>query len=462
MDWIALSQLVKTIIADTAIPDQHEIDDLLAQASSDSLTLSQSNRLLSAALAKSPDGIHQQIMTVSAQARRRVFGDRVVVMAPIEVSNICASDCVFCGWRSSNTQMRRLRQTTDLILPQVDYLLDKGIDYIELVGGDDFRFVRDQVPHIVPLVKERVRRHRNAGVVCVCSMAMTANHYKQWKEWGVDAMFVWQETYDPDVYARHILAGPKAHGITDDYKLGPKGSGYQFRLDAQERAMRAGLDVALGVMLGLSPSPHFEFLMLLQHTRYLLNLECGQGAQIIVGMPTWNKLTTPATDLRPRLEINLKTFSPIYAALLFLCLPKGRPWVFPTCRVSEDPHLTAVEIAGPFTCTEINLGPGGYLPRAIKQQQANGVATDALMEQMQRWMRSESKDLNAYQQEFDAAEQFMHYHHQHDQLAAAMQRRQLRLVSTEELIAASMQAANAVTAPQQRHSDPVIPALDVR
>lgn len=441
MDWIALSHSVKTIIADTTIPDASEIDDLLAQASSDSLTLAQSNRLLSAVLAQSPDGVGQRVMDVSAQTRRRVFGDRVVIMAPIEVSNVCASDCLFCGWRSSNKEMRRLRQTTELILPQVDYLIDKGIDYIELVGGDDFRYVRDQVPQIVPLVKQQLQRRGHRGVVCVCSMAMTEFHYRQWKEWGVDAMFVWQETYDPDVYARHILAGPKAHGITDDYKLGPKGSGYQFRLDAQERAMRAGLDVALGVMLGLSGSPHFEFLMLLQHTRHLLDLECGQGAQIILGMPTWNKLTTPATDLRPRLEINLKQFSPIYAALLFLCLPKGRPWIFPTCRVSEDPHITAVEIAGPFTCTEINLGPGGYLPRLIKQRRSQGLPSAALMQQLQTWMRSQSEDLDVYQQQLDAAEQFMHYHHQHDQLAAAMRRRNLRFVSTEELLEVSLQAA---------------------
>lgn len=458
LEWTTLSTTIKQLMDVTPAIDPRALPDLLDVAQSHALALPQALQLMNLALTTNNDAVLEQIMAAARDVRHAVFSNQTVVMAPVEVSNLCASDCVFCGWRSSNRHMQRTRQTQDAVLAQVDYLLDLGIDYIELVGGDDFRYVRQHIQQLVPAIRQLMDQRGIRGRICVCSMAVTEEHYRQWKELGVDAMFVWQETYDATVYDQHILSGPKAHGITDHYRLGRDRSGYTFRLDSQERALKAGLEVGLGFMLGLSPSVQYEFLMLLSHVNYLLRLPEGAGTPIILGMPTWNRLTTPQTDLQHRRHrLQQSGFSPVYAALLLLCLPKGRPWVFPTCRIAPEAHVRAVEVAGPFTCTEIKLGPGGYLPRLIRQRQAQGLPTDALMQQLQAMTKNPSDDLQVQQHALDATEQFMHYHHEHAQMRHRLEQQGLAIVDTPTLLRRCLSTTSSTST---TWSDPLTPCLE--
>lgn len=198
--------------------------------------------------------------------------------------------------------------------------------------------------------------------------------------------------------------------------------------------MRAGLEVALGFMLGLSSDPSFEFLMLMGHVQHLLSLPEGGNSPIILGMPTWNKLTTPATDLRRAdLGVDPNGFFSLFASVLFLCLPKGRIWVFPTCRVGLEAHIDAIDVAGPFTSTEVKIGPGGYLPRLIEMRRKKGLPVDELMTQVQRLAGIQSEDLTALQNRLDEAEQFVHYHHLHHEFVEKLRVRGLRVVPSQQM-----------------------------
>ncbi|HPG00763.1 MAG TPA: hypothetical protein PLE77_11890 [Kiritimatiellia bacterium] len=429
MSWKTYIKDARSIGRDLSDPDPAELADLLAKGAADSLSVPESNRLFNLLYSPEFPSLRETVLDASRAARRRIFGNKVTVMAPVEVSNRCSSDCLFCGWRASNPDIPRTKITPDLVLEQVKYLLDLGIGYIELVGGDDFQFVREELPGLARSVRGLIQERRMDGQVCVCSMAVTEQHYRDWKGYGVDAMLVWQETYDPDLYKQKILAGPKARGINEQWKLGAIGDGYGFRVSSQERAMRAGVNVGLGFMMGLNPDINYEFLMTIQHVRHLLR-EFGNDRRrpIVIGMPVWNQITTPRTDKRPSQILDAETVFPFLSAVYFLSLPKGAVWVFPNCRVSLESQLLSIDVAGVFTSTEVKLGPGGYLPATLRALDAKGVDTAALRARVKAEMGFDCNDLEKMSTEIDIGEQFMHHFHPHKVYMDAMAKHGLEVV----------------------------------
>jgi hypothetical protein len=436
MDWNNARHLAEKISTDLEPPDTSEIKDILAEAAEQgALTLQSANRLLNTLYARDFDALFEIISETARDLRRQVFGNRVAVMAPVEVSNHCSSDCRFCGWRVTNTDIPRTRISETLVLEQIEHLLDLGITYIELVGGDNFPFVRSDVPVLTRSVREIMRKKGQHGQICVCSMAVTQKHYREWKDLGVDAMFVWQETYDPALYARNIPAGPKSRGLNDDWSVGPQGNGYLFRAQSQERALRAGLNVGLGFMLGLNPNLNFEFSMAGQHIHALLEQTAGMPGRhpLIIGMPTWNNITTPHTDLRPQRLPDMEKAFPFLAAVYFLSLPKGDVWIFPNCRVSLKTQIDTIELAGPFTSTEVKLGPGGYLPSILRERESQGIDCALLRRRISKELGRSPDDLESLESSLDEGEQFRHHFHVHEVYVKAMQQRGLDLVPFELL-----------------------------
>jgi len=396
--------------------------------------LAEVNLLLNGIHSPDFDELKRLVLETSTVLRQSTFGDAVVPMAPVEASNACASNCGFCGWRSSNFAMPRMQISADLIMEQVRYLVGKGIHYIEFVGGDDFRFVRTLLPELV----QRTRKLGDSlGLqlkVCFCTMAMTGAQYRELKELGADAMIVWQETYDRRCYERQIISGPKAWGIDDQWKILTGGDGFAFRLGAQERALKAGLEVALGTILGLNDNLNFEVLATIAHARRLMErFPVTPQSPLVIGMPTWNEITTPATDNRPAGRTRINPFFSYIAALYFLALPGGRAWVFPNCRVGIDEQVEAVRAAGVFTSTEVKLGPGGYLPALLAERRAKGEDTVELERVIEAELGMSAADLGAFDRDLSIKEQFVHHYHSHDTYRERMERAGLRLLASSTL-----------------------------
>lgn len=424
------------LAGDHVPPPDSEVLRLLDKGAEGELDMADTNRLLNVLHREDFADAAGHVLERAQEVRMRVFGRRVAVMAPVEVSNRCASDCRFCGWRASNPDVPRLGVSRELFLEQVDYLLGLGIDYIEIVGGDDFEFVRRDMGALVRGVRDLMRARAIDGQICICSMAVTEAHYREWRAAGVDAMFVWQETYDPELYRRQIVSGPKAHGIDDAWRVGCDGGGYGFRLGSQERALRAGLDVGLGFMLGLHKNMNVELLMLRQHVHRLLQVETGRTrCPLIIGMPTWNRITTPRTDMRPDDTRDVEDIFAFVAAVIFLALPKGSVWMFPNCRVSLAAQVRTVETSGVFTSTEVKLGPGGYLPALIRERRMRGENSDELQRRIVSELGVGYEDLDALEAELDDGEQFRHHFHPHAEYTSAMRDRGIDIVPFAELLA---------------------------
>lgn len=397
-----------------------EVDDLL-KAMEEGLSLEGVNKLLNAICSDGFPAIRTKVLAKSSALRQRLFGSAVVPMAPVEVSNYCASNCLFCGWRSSNTAMERVQLSEDLVMTQVEYLLDKGIRYIELVGGDDFNFVRSSLPSLIKKIRDVARKRSIEVKVCFCTMSLTGEHYRELADIGADSMIVWQETYSRECYHEQIRNGPKAKGITGNWKIAQNGDGYSFRLHAQERALEAGLEVAIGTILGLNPNLNFEVMATIAHARYLIeNYDITKEHPLIIGMPTWNNITTPETDNRPPMRKNIDPYFSYIAALYLLALPRESTWIFPNCRVGIDEQVESAATAGVFTSTEVKLGPGGYLPAALAEMRKRGASTVDIEKLISFEFNGNIHDTFQLPERLDKQEQFVHYYAPHEDYVRKM------------------------------------------
>ncbi len=394
-----------------------------------SLSLAEVASLVKTVLQDPGGEVTRLILEKASAVRRALFGDAVVPMAPVEIANTCASDCVFCGWRISNREMKRLRMPDDLILLQVDYLLELGIHYIEFVSGDDLTAVRQQLPRLLAETQKLFESRRIHGKTCFCTMALTERQYVDLRDAGADAMIVWQETYDPEVFRQYVTDGPKSFGIRDDWSLNPGGDGWLFRYQSQERALRAGLEVALGTMLGLNPDLTFEFVATVDHARYLLeNYPITADHPLIIGMPIWNPIPTRSADLRRDDLPSMEQVFPLFAALYLLSLPSPATWVFPNCRVPLSVQVEAARVAGAFTSTEVKLGPGGYLPSVIHKMEMRGEDTLALRKRLATLLRDAGENVDELARSLDEREQFVHHYHAHETYLRALAQAGLQVV----------------------------------
>lgn len=139
---------------------------------------------------------------------------------------------------------------------------------------------------------------------------------------------------------------------------------------------------------------------------------------LIIGMPTWNKITTPETDNRPEQLLDIEECFSFFAALYLLALSDLNVWVFPTCRVSMASHIEAVKVAGAYTSTEVRTGPGGYLVNALRNVEPK--IRQTIIDNMHGEFGNEKISANALLKRLDSFEQFQHYYYPHEEFTRAL------------------------------------------
>jgi 2-iminoacetate synthase len=230
-----------------------EVRDVLAKSmAKEPLTVEEAAALLTAT---DPDAI-EAIFQAARQLKKDVYGNRIVLFAPLYVGNECTNDCLYCGFRRSNKEAVRRTLDRDEIRAQATSLLDKGHKRLILVFGEhphyDPRCIADCVREVyaVRSGKSNIRR------VNINAAPMDHDGYATVKAAGIGTFQIFQETYQHETYAR-------VHPRTTR-----KGD-YLWRLDGVARAMEAGLDdVGIGALFGLYDW-RFEVLGLVAHARHL-------------------------------------------------------------------------------------------------------------------------------------------------------------------------------------------------
>ncbi len=189
-------------------------------------------------------------------AKDTIYGRRLVLFAPLYVSNLCSNDCVYCAFRSRNRSVKRRALTQEEVANEVRILVESGHKRALLVAGESypeegFDYILKCIETIYSVKSGRGEIRRvNANVA-----PLDVDQFKALKATGIGTYQVFQETYHRDTYARVHLSGKKRD--------------FDWRVTAMDRAMEAGIDdVGIGVLFGLWDW-RWETMALLQHIRHL-------------------------------------------------------------------------------------------------------------------------------------------------------------------------------------------------
>lgn len=202
-----------------------------------------------------PDKI-QQIYALAEQLKKDFYGNRIVMFAPLYLSNYCINGCVYCPYHAKNKHIARKKLTQEEIVKEVMALQDMGHKRLALEAGEDP--VNNPIEYILECIKTIYSiQHKNDAIrrVNVNIAATTVEEYQMLKEAGIGTYILFQETYHKESYEQLHPTGPKHN--------------YAYHTEAMDRAMEGGIDdVGLGVLFGLERYA-YEFAGLLMHAEHL-------------------------------------------------------------------------------------------------------------------------------------------------------------------------------------------------
>jgi len=226
---------------------------------------------------------NEKMFKVAMEIKQKLYGNRIVMFAPLYLSNYCVNGCVYCPYHHSNKHIPRKKLSQDDIRREVIALQDMGHKRLAIESGEDP--VNNPIEYILESIKTIYDvKHKNGSIrrVNVNIAATTVENYRKLKEAGIGTYILFQETYNKENYEKLHPTGPKHD--------------YAYHTEAMDRAMEGGIDdVGLGVLFGLS-TYKYELVGLLMHAEHL---EATMG----VGPHT---ISVPR--IRPADDINLESF----------------------------------------------------------------------------------------------------------------------------------------------------------
>lgn len=214
------------------------------------------HREASVLLACTLESKNQEIYTLAQQIKKDFYGNRIVMFAPLYLSNYCINSCTYCPYHVKNKSIARKKLTQEEIRQEVTALQDMGHKRLALEAGEDP--VNNPIEYILECIDTIYSiKHKNGAIrrVNVNIAATTVEDYRRLKEAGIGTYILFQETYHKESYLSLHPAGPKHN--------------YDYHTEAMDRAMEAGIDdVGLGVLFGLDKY-RYEFAGLLMHAEHL-------------------------------------------------------------------------------------------------------------------------------------------------------------------------------------------------
>lgn len=198
----------------------------------------------------------QELYALAEQIKKDFYGNRIVIFAPLYLSNYCVNGCLYCPYHQKNKHIPRKKLTQEEVEKEVIALQDMGHKRLAIETGEDpvncpIEYVLDCI-HTIYSIK-----HKNGAIrrVNVNIAATTVENYRKLKEAGIGTYVLFQETYHKESYKHLHPTGPK--------------SNYCYHTEAMDRAMEGGIDdVGLGVLFGLELY-RYEFAGLLMHAEHL-------------------------------------------------------------------------------------------------------------------------------------------------------------------------------------------------
>ncbi len=243
--------------------------------------------------------LNEEIYALAEKIKKDIYGNRIVMFAPLYLSNYCVNGCVYCPYHAKNKTIPRKKLTQEEVKNEVIALQDMGHKRLAIEAGEDpvhnpIEYILDCIDTIYSI------KHKNGAIrrVNVNIAATTVENYRKLKDAGIGTYILFQETYHKESYERLHPTGPKHN--------------YAYHTEAMDRAMEGGIDdVGLGVLFGLELY-RYEFAGLLMHAEHLEAVH-GVGPHTI-SVPRIKK----ASDIDPSVfdnGIDDETFAKIVACI---------------------------------------------------------------------------------------------------------------------------------------------------
>lgn len=229
------------------------VDEILEKAK---LRKGLSHREASVLLACDNEEKIKEMYDLAEQIKKDFYGNRIVMFAPLYLSNYCVNGCLYCPYHLKNKHIARKKLTQEEIRNEVIALQDMGHKRLAIESGEDP--VNNPIEYILESIKTIYSiKHKNGAIrrVNVNIAATTVENYRKLKEAGIGTYILFQETYDKKAYEVLHPTGPKHN--------------YAYHTEAMDRAMEGGIDdVGIGVLFGLDKY-RYEFAGLLMHAEHL-------------------------------------------------------------------------------------------------------------------------------------------------------------------------------------------------
>ncbi|BDX38955.1 [FeFe] hydrogenase H-cluster radical SAM maturase HydG [Tenuifilaceae bacterium CYCD] len=196
-----------------------------------------------------------EILQGARTLKERVYGNRIVLFAPLYIGNKCINNCKYCGFRASNKDAVRVTLSDEDIVKEVEALEDNGQKRLILVYGEHTNYSAEYIAHTVRLVYDIKKGNGEIRRVNINAAPLDTDGFKVVKDAGIGTYQIFQETYHPEAYSWYHPSGKKKD--------------FEWRLTSLDRAQEAGLDdVGIGVLFGLYDW-RFDVLALVRHTNHL-------------------------------------------------------------------------------------------------------------------------------------------------------------------------------------------------
>lgn len=283
-----------------------------------------------------------ELFAAARFVKETIYGQRLVIFAPLYISNFCKNECTYCAFRARNTLIQRRALTQEEIAREIKILVDQGHKRVLLVAGESypdegFPYVLHAIDTIygVKSANGEIRR------VNVNIAPLTLAEFKALKEAKIGTYQLFQETYHGETYRKVHLGGKKRD--------------YDWRLTAMDRAMEVGInDVGIGVLFGLFDW-RFEILAMMQHIRHL-EAQFGVGPHTI-SVPRLEPATGSDIAAQPPFPVSDLDFRKIVAILRLAV-----PYTGIIMSTRETPNIRRETFA--LGVSQISAGsrtnPGGY------------------------------------------------------------------------------------------------------
>jgi len=233
-------------------PDKQRVRDVISKSlEKHRLTLEETAVLINSA----ETGLVEEIRQGARELKEKVYGNRIVLFAPLYVGNRCTNNCQYCGFRISNRDAVRKTLSDEEIIREVEALEDNGQKRLILVYGEHPEYSPEFIAHTAKIVYGVKKGHGEIRRVNINAAPLDIEGFRIVGESGIGTYQIFQETYHPEAYRW--------------YHLGGKKKDYEWRITALDRAQEAGIDdVGIGALFGLYDW-RFEVLGLVRHANHL-------------------------------------------------------------------------------------------------------------------------------------------------------------------------------------------------